>query len=236
MNKKLGSEQLLMIKNKLKCKYCGRLKSGRYRCQCYSRIKKEKGLFEAQKKCFFDHIIKKEQCWIWIGAGARGKEIPRMVIGGIITFVKPFSYKILGYTVPKYSKSISICKNNCVNPRHLMFLIPTICPVYKIPVTKAVGIKKCKCETCTKKGHLHRIKFDHDMDSGTFANMVKQQRGKCAICGIDFVGNPAIDHDHKTKKIRGLLCKKCNSGLGFFNEKKELLLSATLYLNKSTLG
>lgn len=40
----------------------------------------------------------------------------------------------------------------------------------------------------------------------------------------------AVDHCHKTKKIRGLLCDNCNKGLGLFKDKPELLNSASEYL------
>jgi hypothetical protein len=40
----------------------------------------------------------------------------------------------------------------------------------------------------------------------------------------------AIDHCHKTGKIRGLLCKNCNQGLGQFKDNIDLLLSAAKYL------
>lgn len=43
----------------------------------------------------------------------------------------------------------------------------------------------------------------------------------------------AIDHDHKTGIIRGLLCGLCNMGLGSFRDNPEHLASAILYLNKS---
>ncbi len=57
---------------------------------------------------------------------------------------------------------------------------------------------------------------------------------KCAICG----GKPLskrlldIDHDHKTGKIRGLLCRKCNLGLGLFKDNETSLQTAISYLQK----
>lgn len=60
------------------------------------------------------------------------------------------------------------------------------------------------------------------------------QKGMCAICGISLVTpdriNPCIDHNHKTEEVRGLLCQKCNSGLGNFNDSPSQLIKAYEYL------
>ena len=58
------------------------------------------------------------------------------------------------------------------------------------------------------------------------------QLGVCAICEKAETGGKrfAIDHDHKTGKIRGLLCYACNTSLGRFNDEPSLLESAAAYL------
>ena len=69
------------------------------------------------------------------------------------------------------------------------------------------------------------------------------QAGRCFICRIPMrrpekkQGQPldvvAVDHDHKTGKVRALLCNKCNKGLGFFNDDPELLSKAVRYLKEN---
>ena len=49
----------------------------------------------------------------------------------------------------------------------------------------------------------------------------------CRICGEP---SRDIDHCHTTKKVRGALCRKCNLGLGYFNDNSELLSKAVEYL------
>lgn len=72
--------------------------------------------------------------------------------------------------------------------------------------------------------------------------MSNRQRGVCKICGnIDVKVNKtgesriqrlAVDHCHKTGKVRGLLCASCNGGLGLFKDDINLLKKATRYLTK----
>jgi hypothetical protein len=64
-----------------------------------------------------------------------------------------------------------------------------------------------------------------------FDQMMINQEGKCYICKGDN-GSIAlcIDHDHLTGKVRGLLCNKCNRGLGLFSDDLVLLKRAMNYL------
>lgn len=63
--------------------------------------------------------------------------------------------------------------------------------------------------------------------------LFKRQYGKCAICGCKPEGRKfAIDHDHKTDKIRGLLCFRCNVAVGFFRDDPDLMLCASQYIDE----
>jgi hypothetical protein len=64
--------------------------------------------------------------------------------------------------------------------------------------------------------------------------MRRSQESKCAICKQDF-GVECVDHDHKTGHVRGLLCKACNLGLGYFRDNKLSLANAITYLDDSLL-
>lgn len=65
--------------------------------------------------------------------------------------------------------------------------------------------------------------------------MLEAQGGRCAICGTTGwggkYGTPVIDHCHRTGKVRGILCQKCNVGLGKFGDTTHLLDAAIRYLN-----
>jgi hypothetical protein len=55
---------------------------------------------------------------------------------------------------------------------------------------------------------------------------------RCAICGAppDGKRNLALDHDHATDTVRGVLCMSCNVGLGHFNDDVERMRKAIAYL------
>lgn len=60
------------------------------------------------------------------------------------------------------------------------------------------------------------------------------QGNVCAICGgTDKKKRLAIDHDHSSGQIRGLLCGKCNASLGLFRDSVDILRSAIKYLKES---
>lgn len=66
-----------------------------------------------------------------------------------------------------------------------------------------------------------------------YDEMLESQGGGCYICGIGPVGRALdIDHDHRTGKVRGLLCSNHNRALGLLGDDPELLLAAHTYLVK----
>lgn len=60
---------------------------------------------------------------------------------------------------------------------------------------------------------------------------LKATQTKCLICNSD--EKLVVDHDHKTEKIRGMLCNHCNRGLGHFRDNQELLEKAKDYLKNA---
>jgi len=107
---------------------------------------------------------------------------------------------------------------------------------------------KSHCKPCVlqqrrefyKTPHGRKVKIEHSWNSKginctveLFEEMFKAQNGKCAICGTSKnVANKAfcVDHDHKTGKIRGLLCDGCNTGIGMLQDSDQVLEKAVKYL------
>lgn len=71
-----------------------------------------------------------------------------------------------------------------------------------------------------------------------YAEMFLKQNGVCAICSQPEtatrngrVKTLAVDHDHSSGKVRGLLCSDCNTGIGKLKEDRSIFLSAIKYLD-----
>lgn len=58
--------------------------------------------------------------------------------------------------------------------------------------------------------------------------LIKLQEGRCAIC--EDTAPLALDHSHDTGRIRGMICRNCNLGVGFFKDTPDLLRTAANYL------
>jgi hypothetical protein len=74
-----------------------------------------------------------------------------------------------------------------------------------------------------------------------YEQMEAAQGGVCAVCGqpereihprSGKRRNLAVDHDHNTNQIRGLLCNACNRGIGLLNDDPEMLRAAIAYLER----
>lgn len=90
----------------------------------------------------------------------------------------------------------------------------------------------CKdCETIRRRKYSYLREYNLSIES--FEQLVETHKNLCAICRKNFSGRePFVDHCHKTDKVRGLLCAKCNFGIGQFNDDVELLRKAISYLEK----
>jgi hypothetical protein len=98
------------------------------------------------------------------------------------------------------------------------------------------------CKICRKseyskdKSRNNRLKNNYSLTEIQLQQLFISQEQKCKICKKHFEKVSThkglyIDHDHKTKKVRGLLCGRCNRLLGNACDNTDILLSAILYLN-----
>ena len=63
-------------------------------------------------------------------------------------------------------------------------------------------------------------------------SMIEDQQNKCKICGKEINKiTGCLDHCHKTKKVRGILCRNCNMAIGIFQDNISTLKKAIKYLS-----
>lgn len=90
--------------------------------------------------------------------------------------------------------------------------------------------KTLKGKISLRKGHL---KYSYNMTLEEYNKLFKSQYGVCAICGHPELNRSLlVDHNHKTGKIRGLLCTLCNVLIGQIERTPEFYSKAKEYLNK----
>lgn len=77
------------------------------------------------------------------------------------------------------------------------------------------------------------LKRHFNMTIDEYDQLADLQQNLCALCSQPQKGKRlAVDHDHGTGHIRGLLCDSCNTGLGKFKDDPMLLLRAVDYLRR----
>lgn len=100
-----------------------------------------------------------------------------------------------------------------------------------------------RCRKCVLSAERHKqrrasrftrslILAKYGITLDDYDKLLAEQNGGCAIC--DFEPDEGrflhVDHDHATNKIRGLLCHRCNQGLGYFRDDRWTLKRAAAYL------
>lgn len=115
--------------------------------------------------------------------------------------------------------------------------------------------KRSRCKSCVKsdrRDNRDRDRISHSkwkekhpeiyrgykaavysISASDYNRIFEAQDGKCAICGTHqskLSKSLAIDHDHDTGVVRGLLCTKCNIAIGLMNDDCDNLTNAILYL------
>ena len=111
------------------------------------------------------------------------------------------------------------------------------CPTCRAEFRQSRSNRRYCTESCSNRAR--KIRRRYNLEPEEVVAMYKQQQGRCAICrikgdvtemGFTEKTTLVIDHSHKTGNVRGLLCYKCNSGLGMFKDSKKSLSKAIDYL------
>jgi len=145
---------------------------------------------------------------------------------GLRKCAKCYRYKPLSKFHKDKSKSDGFRKE-CVDCRS-----KTSKEYYNRPERKEVVSKYI--EQHREARRRNTLKYMYGLTTENYEQLYLKLNGKCAICGKPeqrkSSSHLCVDHCHKTGKIRGLLCHKCNSGIGKLNDDVELLKKAISYL------
>lgn len=79
-----------------------------------------------------------------------------------------------------------------------------------------------------------KLRREFGISEAEYMKMLDAQGGVCAICKNSETGGRwlAVDHNHENGKVRGLLCQKCNTGIGLLSDSPTLIERALAYLRK----
>ena len=124
----------------------------------------------------------------------------------------------------------------------------TIIPPKKEKDSKSISRYKARYYRKNKsKARGHQLKYKFGITLEEYNRIDQSQGGVCAICegvndtrtkgttsGKNVKISLAVDHNHKTGKVRGLLCGNCNTSLGSFKDNPALLRKAIEYLERET--
>ena len=98
----------------------------------------------------------------------------------------------------------------------------------------------CRCELCSEAWASAKRGFDlkrrYGLTVDDYQAILVAQGGVCAICRGPFTrSNGSVDHDHETGRVRGILCVRCNTGIGYAQDSVDLLRAAVDYLQAGKL-
>lgn len=111
-------------------------------------------------------------------------------------------------------------KTHCINGHEL---------IEENVLIKIDGSKQC--QICVMATRFKARAKKYGLTEIELKDLLEQQDNKCSICNI-YTEDFHVDHDHKTGKLRGLLCENCNHGLGKFKDNIQILQNAIQYLSR----
>lgn len=106
---------------------------------------------------------------------------------------------------------------------------------------KAQRLRDADPVAAAEKQYAYRVKKQYGITIDEVNQMWDDQDGCCAICGEPEPDQPDrfqrmhVDHDHETGVVRGLLCSRCNQGLGYFQDDPDRLEAAAQYLRRISI-
>ena len=118
----------------------------------------------------------------------------------------------------KQKQSISeFCKNR-ESKDGLHYVCRTCIHLYNKEYLKSPRVKKLR--------RVNQLKYCFNITLDDYDKIFKEQKGRCAICNIShkkLSHKLHVDHNHKTNSVRGLLCKTCNTKVGWLENHQDII-------------
>lgn len=94
--------------------------------------------------------------------------------------------------------------------------------------------RKEEAKRAEPRHKIWRLKHKYDLSPEEYSRLLETQGGVCDICKKIPTGKRgfSIDHDHRTNKVRGLLCSPCNTALGLLKESVVTAQSLIEYIKR----
>jgi hypothetical protein len=92
-----------------------------------------------------------------------------------------------------------------------------------------------------RQQRVRHLRHKYGLTPDAYDELHQAQGGRCAVCGREeSTRHPgtgetfslAVDHDHRTGRLRGLLCRHCNLALGYVGDSVETLEALVRYLKE----
>jgi hypothetical protein len=74
------------------------------------------------------------------------------------------------------------------------------------------------------------LQSNYGLTPADYDAMLARQDGLCAVCRRRPITRLCVDHSHDTRMLRSLLCRRCNAGLGNFDDNPDLLRAGADYV------
>lgn len=121
------------------------------------------------------------------------------------------------------------------NEGHKNYKSNRVCPKgHNIRFVTSNNCVECSKNSLRKRreaARWSRIKKEYGITKEQYQEMMKNQGGICCICSIDLLSvSSHIDHCHESKKVRGILCSKCNQAIGLLDESEDKIIFALKYI------
>lgn len=154
---------------------------------------------------------------------------------GMSTYQIAKKFGVSDYCVGSYFKSIGFSPGSKSGRQNRIQNKCSLCNEIKNPSdfynsSRVLSKQSSGCKECYKRANrVYWAKGKYGLSQEDLEHLEKIYPS-CAICHKEFTKTPSIDHCHSTGKVRGLLCSKCNYGLGHFEDDPKLLHNAIEYL------